>query len=246
MLSRRTSSKPSPLPDVDSFHPQAHPALPTLELHGALRTLTCLTCAHSYPRLAFQSDLARLNPAWAAFLADILSTNALDSENPVERARRGLTTNPDGDVDIPGAPYTSFRYPACPACLRAGHLDVRIDADGAWQPGSAGGVLKPAVVMFGESIPPARKLAAETAVDGAARLLVVGTSLATYSAWRLVRRAKERGLPIGILNIGGVRGEEGFFEGVPEGNTGREAVRCEEKADVVLPEVVRILEEMRR
>ena len=96
--------------------------------------------------------------------------------------------------------------------------------------------------MFGESIPAERKLAAEEAVDAADRLLVIGSSLATYSAWRLAKRAKELGKPIGILNIGGVRGEDAFFANVGEGEEGRGAVRCSQSADWVLPEVVKALE----
>ena len=50
---------------------------------------------------------------------------------------------------------------------------------------------------------------------------------------------------IGILNLGGVRGEEHFFADVPPENTGRAAVRASEYADVVLPEVVKVVEELR-
>jgi NAD-dependent deacetylase sirtuin 4 len=182
----------------------------------------------------------------------MLASGALNTENPAERRKKGLKTNPDGDVDVPDAPYTTFRYPACPVCLEkppqkpggGGVVKVQTDKDGAWDPKSEGGVLKPAVIMFGESIPAATKVAAEEAVDAAGRLLVIGSSLATYSAWRLVKRAKERQMPIGILNIGGARGEDSFFSDVPEGNTGREAVRCSENVEQVLPQIVRILEEM--
>ncbi|KAF2643414.1 DHS-like NAD/FAD-binding domain-containing protein [Massarina eburnea CBS 473.64] len=237
--------------NVDSFHPLTHPALSTIELHGYLRTLTCLTCATSYPRSSFQHDLSRLNPSWATFLASMLETGALDTENPLERSKRGLKTNPDGDVDIPGAEYTTFRYPACPTCLKDGKIRVEVDTDGAWTTpaggsGAGGAVLKPSVVMFGESIPAERKVAAEKTIDDASRILVVGSSLATYSAWRLVKRAKERNMPIGILNIGGCRGEDTFYANVQEeGNAGREAVRCSERADVILPQVVQALQASR-
>ncbi|KAF2867270.1 DHS-like NAD/FAD-binding domain-containing protein [Massariosphaeria phaeospora] len=218
--------------NVDSFHPLAHPSLPTIELHGYLRSLTCTTCHTPYPRSAFQTRLAALNPTWAAFLAELLASGALDTEDPAQRRKKGFTTNPDGDAEVPGAEYTTFRYPPCGACLEATTttkgggkagggsgtvVNVRVDQDGAWQPGSTGGVLKPAVVMFGEAIPGATKVAAEQAVDAAGRLLVVGSSLATYSAWRLVKRARERGVPIAVVNIGGVRGEEEVFEGVGMG-----------------------------
>jgi NAD-dependent SIR2 family protein deacetylase len=238
--------------DVDSFHPAAHTNLPTIELHGYLRSLVCLTCRNEYPRSDFQKQLARLNPSWAAFLEEMLAAGALDTENPVERRKKGLKTNPDGDVDIPDAPYTTFRYPACPVCLEkppqkpgGGVVRVETDKDGAWDQKSEGGVLKPAVIMFGESIPAATKVAAEEAVDAAGRVLVIGSSLATYSAWRLVKRAKERQMPIGILNMGGARGEDSFFADVPQSNTGRDAVRCSENAEIVLPQIVKILEEMK-
>lgn len=239
--------------DVDSFHPIAHPHLPTIELHGYLRSLTCLSCHSSYPRSSFQADLSALNPAWAAFLQEMLATGALDTENPDIRRSKGLKTNPDGDVDIPNAPYTTFRYPACPVCLEKGTkqadgnvVKVDVDKDGAWLPSSTGGMLKPAVIMFGESIPASVKVAAEQAVDAASRILVIGSSLATYSAWRLVKRAKENGMPIGILNLGGVRGEDTFFTDVNERNTGQDGVRCSESADEILPQVVKVLEGIKR
>jgi len=183
-------------------------------------------------------------------LEEMLQTGALDTEHPDERRKKGYKTNPDGDVDIPDAPYTTFRYPACPTCLASApvvaetgeRVEAQIDGDGAWMAGS--GVLKPAVVMFGESIPGAVKTATEEAIDASDRILVIGSSLATYSAWRLVKRAKDRGMPIGILNLGGVRGEEAFFDGVPQSNTGAQAMRCSEAADKILPEVVKALEEM--
>lgn len=238
--------------NVDSFHPKAHPNLSTTELHGYLRNLVCLTCRNEYSRRAFQEQLSKLNPAWASFLAEMLASGALDTENPVERRKKGLKANPDGDVDVPDAPYTTFRYPACPVCLETppsrpggGLVKVKTDKDGAWDPTSEGGVLKPAVIMFGESIPAATKVAAEQAVDAAERMLVIGSSLATYSAWRLVKRAKEREMPVGVLNIGGVRGEDTFFGDVGDANTGREAVRLSDSAEKVLPQVVKILGEMR-
>ena len=253
--------------NVDSFHSLAHPHLRTVELHGFLRALVCLSCGRLMDRDVFQKRLADLNPAWADFLQQLLATGALDTENPAERHRLGYRTNPDGDADVPGAPYYTFRYPACPHCLRRppilkdgskGHVDV--DADGAWIPSpavsnisDAVGVLKPNVIMFGESIPAEVKTAAEDAIDSATEVLVVGSSLATYSAWRLVKRAHERGMGIGILNMGGVRKEEVFFgellphrhhvlgskerEGSRE-SLRRDLVRASLPAEEILPRVV--------
>ncbi|KAF2007363.1 DHS-like NAD/FAD-binding domain-containing protein, partial [Amniculicola lignicola CBS 123094] len=118
--------------NVDSFHPLTHPHLPTIELHGYLRSL---------------SQLSMLNPAWAAFLTTLLTTGALNTEDPHSRRKLGLKANPDGDIDVPNAPYTTFRYPACPVCLAKTSSTaptVSTDADGAWTPPSTTGILKPA------------------------------------------------------------------------------------------------------
>jgi NAD-dependent deacetylase sirtuin 4 len=226
-----------------------------VELHGFLRSNVCLSCHTLHPRDAFQQALGDLNPAWAAFLADLLLNDglgqdgALRTDDPAARSRRGLRTNPDGDVDLPDAPYSTFRYPACPRCLSdppvlpdGSRGVVRVDADGAWAEGSTAGVLKPAVVMFGEAIAAEVKNAAEAAIDDSDRVLVIGSSLATYSAFRLIRQAKERGLPIGILNLGGVRGEDGFFEDLSIQDEAKGGVRISLDAQEILPDVVKMLE----
>ncbi|KAK1964872.1 Sir2 family protein [Colletotrichum sublineola] len=237
--------------NVDSFHSKAHPDIPTLELHGYLRSTVCVTCRNEYPRDVFQEELARLNPAWAAFLVEALASGALDTENPAERKAKGIRTNPDGDVDLPGAPYTTFRYPACPHCLAkppstpegTKHV-IEVDHDGAWKPTSSGGILKPAVVMFGENIAGQVKTAAEEAIDGAGRLLILGTSLATYSAWRLAKRALDRGMPIAIINTGGVRGEDQISTVLDPDPTGALGVRTEVSTDIVLPALVERLQQL--
>ena len=202
------------------------------------------------PRDEFQTRLSKMNPAWADFLAELLKSGALDTENPEERRKLGYRTNPDGDADVPGAPYSTFRYPACPHCLQRPPIlkdgtkgKVNLDSDGAWSTTSNAGVLKPNVIMFGESIPSDVKTAAERAVDEASSILIVGSSLATYSAWRLVKQAVDRNMGIGVLNVGGVRKEEAFF---PQIVPGQEAisslrVRVSLPSEKVLPGVVAAL-----
>ncbi|KAI1467168.1 DHS-like NAD/FAD-binding domain-containing protein [Daldinia caldariorum] len=239
--------------NVDSFHLKAHPQLPTIELHGYLRSCICTSCHQELSRETFQHELARLNPAWDTFLQEILASGALDTENPDERRARGLKTNPDGDVDLPGAPYTTFRYPACPTCLTSppaiadGSLaKVEVDTDGALMPTSTAGILKPAVIMFGENIRVPVKAAAEQAIENAGSLLVLGTSLATYSAWRLVKKAKDRGIPIAIVNLGGVRGEETFFADLDPSQKGNQGARIELSTDELLPALVEQLRQSSR
>ncbi|KAF7554831.1 hypothetical protein G7046_g6696 [Stylonectria norvegica] len=231
--------------NVDSFHPKAHPEMPTLELHGYLRSTVCTTCKTEFSRDEFQRQLARLNPRWAALLEEALASGALDTEDHAVRTSKGIKMNPDGDVDLPDAPYTTFRYPACPKCLSDPPINpngqrhvLEVDPEGAWTLPSTAGILKPAVVMFGESIASDVKTAAEDAIDGAGKLLILGTSLATYSAWRLAKRAQDRGMPMAIVNIGGVRGEDKLFAELDPIQQGEQGVRIELSTDELLPLLV--------
>jgi NAD+-dependent protein deacetylase sirtuin 4 len=93
---------------------------------------------------------------------------------------------PDGDAELPPEAERVFRVPDCAAC---------------------GGVLKPDVVFFGANVPLPIVAEAFAMVDSAEALLVVGSSLAVYSGYRFVARAAERGIPIGIVNLGETRGD---------------------------------------
>ncbi|OJJ44877.1 hypothetical protein ASPZODRAFT_153221 [Penicilliopsis zonata CBS 506.65] len=230
--------------NVDSLHSHAHPGLNTLELHGYLRAVVCIHCRSQFSRDEFQASLRALNPAWSDFLDRMVESGALDTDKTDEQQRRGFKLNADGDVDLAEAPYSTFRYPPCPTCLqhpptlRDGTLArVEVESDGAWAPTSTAGVLKPAVVMFGENIDPTVKLAGEEAIDEAGRLLVLGSTLATYSAWRLVERAYKRGMPIGIINVGGVRNEALLLGHTTQDDSTSRFVRCSLRSEEVLPSV---------
>lgn len=94
---------------------------------------------------------------------------------------------PDGDADVPEESVAAFRVPGCAAC---------------------GGVLKPDVVFFGESVPPPRVAQAFSLLDAAEALLIVGSSLAIHSGFRFLARARARGLPVALINLGDCRGRE--------------------------------------
>lgn len=70
-----------------------------------------------------------------------------------------------------------------------------------------GGALRPNVVFFGENVPRATTEAAYAMVDRAEVLLVAGTSLTVFSGLRFVRHAKERKIPVAIVNLGPTRGD---------------------------------------
>lgn len=187
---------------------------PIVEIHGTLRHITCMSCSSLYSRDQFQHTLEYLNPE---FLRNSQNKGAF---NPTTTQEECIRTNPDGDVDLPGVSYTKFRYPLCPKCLS--EEGVEADKDGAHAPRYSGGdsctkknakgILKPCVVFFGEGVQPGPKNAADQLIKDSERILVIGSSLATYSAWKLVREVARRGKGVGIINIGGVRGEAEFFE----------------------------------
>jgi len=71
-----------------------------------------------------------------------------------------------------------------------------------------GGLVKPAVVFFGEPLPPAVTQRAFEVVKESDALLVVGSSLTVWSGYRLVRLAREDSKPVYILNLGPTRADK--------------------------------------
>jgi NAD-dependent SIR2 family protein deacetylase len=112
----------------------------------------------------------------------------LEALNPgfVERAEEvgGIAVAPDADAMVEET--SSFRYLDCPRC---------------------GGMLKPDIVYFGESVPKQRVAQAYSMVDDADALLVAGSSLTVFSGLRFVRHAAAAGKPVAIVNRGTTRGD---------------------------------------
>ena len=100
---------------------------------------------------------------------------------------RVTAVNPDGDVDVPDADLAAFTAVPCLLC---------------------GGVLKPDVVFFGETVPADRVQACFALVDRSRALLVLGSSLKVMSGYRFVLRAAKDGVPVAIVNAGPTRGDD--------------------------------------
>lgn len=92
----------------------------------------------------------------------------------------------DGDVHFESPLFAQFRVPECGRC---------------------GGMLKPDVVFFGESVPRARVDAARAALEAADAMLVVGSSLMVYSGYRFCVWAGQMGKPVAALNLGTTRAD---------------------------------------
>jgi NAD-dependent deacetylase sirtuin 4 len=63
------------------------------------------------------------------------------------------------------------------------------------------------VVFFGENMPMSVRNQSFDYVNTANAVLVVGSSLQVYSALRLINQARERKIPVAILNLGPTRGD---------------------------------------
>jgi NAD-dependent SIR2 family protein deacetylase len=94
---------------------------------------------------------------------------------------------PDGDADLETSDFSSFAIPPCPHC---------------------GGLIKPDVVFFGESVPRERVAAAARHLEDADAMLIVGSSLMVYSGLRFVQWAAGAGKPLAAVNLGRTRADE--------------------------------------
>jgi NAD-dependent SIR2 family protein deacetylase len=151
--------------NVDRLH-QAAGSVHVIDLHGRLDLVRCMACQRRTSREELQEELGRLNPGWLDFEA----ANA-----------------PDGDADLDGVDFSSFRIPPCQVC---------------------GGVLKPDVVFFGENVPRDRVEEAARHMERADAMLVVGSSLMVYSGFRFVEMAARAGKPAAAINLGKTRADE--------------------------------------
>jgi NAD-dependent SIR2 family protein deacetylase len=73
---------------------------------------------------------------------------------------------------------------------------------------SCGGVLKPDVVFFGESVPRDVVATAQQHLEQADAMLIVGSSLMVYSGFRFVQAAARKGIPIAAVNFGRTRADD--------------------------------------
>lgn len=202
-------------PRFRDFQPNdGHRALAALESQGLIRTLLTQNVDRLHHK-AGSKNVIELHGA----LAETICLGCGERRCRDELQRRILELNPgfdqlpialapDGDADIPEVALREFQPPPCISC---------------------GGALKPDVVLFGENVPAARVTAAFKALELADALVVIGSSLTVFSGYRFILRAKERGMPIAIVNLGESRGDA------------HADVRIEAPAGQVLPKLATLL-----
>ncbi|XP_047437785.1 NAD-dependent protein lipoamidase sirtuin-4, mitochondrial [Mugil cephalus] len=107
------------------------------------------------------------------------------SLNPGWRAQAGAVA-PDGDVFLEDEQVLHFRVPSCVDC---------------------GGILKPEVTFFGDSVNRATVQFVHERLAESDAVLVAGSSLQVYSGYRFLLAASDRKMPVAILNIGPTRAD---------------------------------------
>ncbi|KAJ4715225.1 NAD-dependent protein deacylase [Melia azedarach] len=166
--------------NVDRLHHRA--GSNPLELHGTVYTVICLDCGFSFCRHLFQDQVKAHNPKWAEAI------ESLDYGSPGSDKSFGMKQRPDGDIEIDEKFWEQdFNIPTCQRC---------------------NGVLKPDVVLFGDNVPKERADKAMEAAKSCDAFLVLGSSVMTMSAYRLVRAAHEAGATIAIVNVGVTRADD--------------------------------------
>ncbi|OBF16106.1 NAD-dependent deacetylase [Mycobacterium kubicae] len=182
---------------MDDTQPNAgHRALAVLEAAGVVSGLITQnvdllhTKAGSHNVVNLHGTYAQvtcLNCGYTTSRAALADQLELLNPGFIERAEAvgGLAVAPDADAVV--GDTTSFRYADCPAC---------------------GGMLKPDIVYFGESVPKDRVAQVFSLVEQADALLVAGSSLTVFSGYRFVRHAAGLHLPIAIINRGPTRGDD--------------------------------------
>jgi len=171
----------------------AHRALAALEGKGLLRGIITQNVDRLH-QAAGSRNIIELHGA----LADVICLECGAREDRADTQARLLAANPgwldravveapDGDAELPPEEVDGFQVVGCVHCA---------------------GTLMPDVVFFGGSVPQSKVTAAWHLVDDADVLLVVGSSLTVYSGWRFARGARERGIPIAIINMGPTRADD--------------------------------------
>lgn len=174
-------------------------------LHQAAGSRTVLELHGSLAAVrCLACDVTMTRHAWQHRLL-AANTDWLDECADI-RAR--AASAPDGDAALDQAAVAGFEVPACEDC---------------------GGIVKPDVVFFGENVPKVRVAEAWRMFDEGDVLLVAGSSLTVYSGRRFVDRARERGIPVAVVNVGPTRADECA------------RVRVEGRLGEVLPRVAALL-----
>jgi len=205
--------------NVDLLH-EAAGSRRVIDLHGTYAEVVCLRCGHRYTRDEVADRLDELNPGFVERVGDVGDVEiAPDADAVIERTAGFVVAAcwaPAPDDARPTGPREPATLPPVRTSARPTSSDEeRVDSAApdagkstrSRDDGRCGGILKPDIVYFGETVPAARVHAAYALVDEAEAMLVAGSSLAVQSGLRFVRHAAAAGKPVAVVNRGATRGD---------------------------------------
>ena len=181
--------------NVDRLH-QAAGSSKVLEIHGHGHGVSCLNCKTEFSRKLFTNDLKEKN---AEFLEEVKRRDERRKAKKLMKVTLGefdedledvevSKQRADGDAELgdSSTDFSRFEIIPCYAC---------------------GGVLMPTIVFFGGFVPQEVKNKASELVEECDQILALGSTLQTFSCFRLVRDAKEQNKKVGIVNFGQTRAD---------------------------------------
>jgi NAD-dependent SIR2 family protein deacetylase len=182
--------------NVDGLHQRAG-SQNVIDLHGSIDRVRCLVCNNILKRKEVQDKMLSEN-------VEFISKNKLHGYNFDKQTEQ----RPDGDVQLSESiDFNEFKLPHCKHCASSTLHDHHHHSQHPASSDQNIGLLKPDVVFFGDNVPKPVVSSAFDAIEEADSLLVVGSSLEVFSAFRLVTLADKKGIPVCILNMGETRAE---------------------------------------
>lgn len=142
------------------------------------------------------SDFKYLPPnSLVPFRVTCLGCNELTLRNDLQQRMKELNPfweatasghAPDGDTFLSDDEVKDFVVPTCLNC---------------------GGILKPHVVFFGDSVPKPMVSSIQKRLEESDSVLIIGSSVEVHSSYRFADAAWRQSKPIAILNIGATRAD---------------------------------------
>lgn len=184
-------------PVRDALPNPAHRALAGLEARGLVRLLVTQNVDRLHQKAGQRNTVdlhGRLDEVVCLACGHLSPREEVQQQlarlNPhLDAAEARWTLAPDGDADVADPLVERVTIPACRYC---------------------GGVLKPNVVFFGDSVPRDVVSFVYEQLEASDGLLVVGSSLMVFSGYRFCRHAAQQHKPIACINAGRTRADELF------------------------------------